>query len=382
MKIAMVSPYSWAHAGGVNNHILGLSAEMVRRGHAVTVIAPDHGEPEGGASFLSAGRSVPVRANGSVARLVLSPAAARRTGDAIRRGAFDVVHVHEPMLPPVSTAAVLAAPNRAVGTFHAAGDRSLIHRASGVLFRGVGARLDARVAVSDSAKELAGAYTPGEYQLVPNGVDLVRFSPGKPRPPIFPGEAPTVLFVGRNEPRKGFDLLLRSLPEVLRGCPGCHIVVVGTGFDKAKVASTLERSVKQKGNGPLPGAAEIMDRIRFAGFVPNDELPAYYAAADIFCAPSLGGESFGIVLLEANACGTPVVCSDIAGYSAVLNATGGGVLFRNGDPADLAQRLIDLLADRKRLLRLGEAGFNGVQEFSWGRIADRIERVYLGGRPA
>ncbi len=365
MRVAVVSPYSWSHPGGVNNHIEGLSRVLADRGHRVTVVAPDSGRTPPGVAFASAGRSLPVPANGSVARVALAPGTSARTAGLMRSGRFDVVHVHEPLVPFVSTAAVLNSPCRVVGTFHAAGEgRNLLYAAARLMFTRVRGRLDRLVAVSDEARSLASRYFPGDYEIIPNGVDLTRFSPESAAPSRFPDSGPVVLFVGRNEPRKGIGVLLGALPELARSVPGVRLVVAGAGFDEEKL---LRR---------LPG--HLRDRVFVAGRVPNEELPGYYAAADVFCAPALGGESFGVVLLESLACGTPVVASDIPGYRAVVERTGGGDTFPAGDEAGLASALQKMLSDGERREALARRGLEGVREFSWEKLAPRLESVYLG----
>lgn len=366
MKLAVVSPYSWAHPGGVNNHIEGLSRELARRGHEITIIAPDSGAAVPGTTFVTAGRSVPVPANGSIARLALLPYTGARVRRALKEGEFDVVHVHEPMVPFVSTNAVMGASGRVVGTFHTAREgRSATHALAKRFMGRVHSRLDALIAVSEPACSLASRYFPGEYRIIPNGVDLGRFAPGGERPASFPSRnGPVVLFVGRNEPRKGIDVLLEAFSEVSVSVPGCRLVVVGSGFEQGKVRRAL--------------AANLRDRVTVVGYVENDELPAYYSAADVFCAPALGGESFGVVLIESIASGTPVVASDIPGYSGVLEKSGGGLLFKAGDPASLAEALTRLLVDDERRLGMADDGLERVKEFSWERLAERLEAVYNG----
>ena len=173
-----------------------------------------------------------------------------------------------------------------------------------------------------------------------------------------------VLFVGRNEPRKGIGVLLDAFVAVARAVPDCRLVVVGAGFEEGKV----KRSVTDG----------LRDRVTVVGFVGNEELPAYYSAADVFCAPALGGESFGVVLIEANASGTAVVASDIPGYSAVIEQTGGGVLFKNGDAENLAESLVDLLGDFAKRRGLAASGLERVKEFSWERLVERLEAAYSG----
>jgi phosphatidylinositol alpha-mannosyltransferase len=366
MKIAIVSPYSWAYPGGVNNHIEGLSRELARRGHTVAIVAPDEGKVIPQTNYLNAGRSLPVPANGSIAHLALLPGARARVRRALEEGAYDVVHVHEPLVPFVSTSAVLSAPGRVVGTFHAAGEgRSALYGLAKGLFGKVHARLDHLIAVSEPARSLASRYFPGDYEIIPNGVDMSRFTPVVKRPARFPaGEGPVVLFVGRNEPRKGIDVLLEAFGEVARNVPGSVLVVVGSGFDEEKVKRGL--------------APEARNRVTVVGFVSNDELPSYYASADVFCAPARGGESFGLVLIEALASGTPVVAADIPGYSGVLEQTGGGLLFKTGDAAGLARALSALLGDEARRSELARVGLERVRKFSWERLAERLEIAYSG----
>lgn len=341
----------------------GLSAELAGRGHQVTVVAPDSGETPRGVEFATAGRSVPVPANGSIARLALSPGTPARLAGLMMRSEFDVVHVHEPLVPFVSTSAVRRARCRVVGTFHSAGEgRNVAYSSARLLCRGVHVRLDRLVAVSPAARSLASRYFPGDYEIIPNGVDVSRFSPVEEKPRGLAGPGPVVLFVGRNEPRKGADVLLRAFPGVARSVPGCRLVIAGGGFDREKVLRGIDRGLR--------------DSVLVAGRVANEHLASYYSAADVFCAPALGGESFGIVLLEAMACGTPVVASDIPGYSAVVARAGGGVLFPAGDPAGLARELKALLRDGRRREELSAAGLDGVREYSWERITSRLEQLY------
>lgn len=358
--IAIVSPYSWAHPGGVNNHVEGLAGQLLAGGHRVTIIAPDEGAVPEGADFATAGRSVPIPANGSTARLALFGGVARRVAEALCSGAFDIVHVHEPVVPFVSTSAIAAARCRLVATFHAASEGGsaaywLGEKAYGNYVR----RIDARIAVSEPARALANRYLPGDYTIVPNGVDLSRFAPVDGSQSTH---APQVLFVGRSEKRKGLSVLLEAFPGVCESVPGVTLKAIGSGLDAGEI----------KGRVP-PG---LRDRVEVLGFVSNEELPAHYAAADVFCAPALGGESFGIVLIESMACGTPVVASDIPGYSAVIGQAGGGVLFANGDAAACARELSGLLNDPQRRQSLREKGLEGVGAFAWEKVARQVEDIY------
>ncbi|MFH1151249.1 MAG: glycosyltransferase family 4 protein [Actinomycetota bacterium] len=368
MRIAMVSPYSWAYPGGVNNHVEGLAGRMLARGHEVWVVAPDappdRPDPGGGVRFVDAGRSVPVPANGSVAHVALAPGTRARVRRALAVMGPDVVHVHEPMVPLVSTAAVTATGARVVGTFHAAGDGgSALYALAGLTRGRLFERLDHRIAVSPPARDLASHYFPGDYEVVPNGVDLSRFTPGLTAPPGFP-PGPVVLFVGRDERRKGLGVLLEAFPVIRQSARDCGLVLAGSGIEERDVARRLPRGL----------AGEVF----VAGYVPNEQLPAYYASSTLFCAPALGGESFGVVLIEAMATGTPVVASDIPGYASVVEQAGGGVLFPRGDSEGLAHEVADLLVDEDRRRELSRRGIEGVKAFSWDRLAPRIEEIYRG----
>lgn len=365
MRVAMVSPYSWAHPGGVNSHVRGLASEMMRRGHSVTIVAPDDGVEVPGAALKSAGRSMPFPANRSVAWLALVPGTGAKVRRALSEGTFDVVHVHEPLVPLVSTAAVRASECRVVGTFHAAGDRrALVYGLARVFYRDVHRRLDRLIAVSESAKSLVLPHFPGDYELIPNGIDIERFSGKRERPENLPAGGPVVLFVGRNEKRKGLSVLLEALPILLREVPDCRLVLVGEGLEDRAVLHGLDGSLRE--------------HVSVLGYVSDGGLPAYYDAADLFCAPALGGESFGVVLLEAMACGTAVLASDIPGYRDVLDQTGGGRLFKTGDPKDLAVNLAMLLKNAGLRGELSANGLEGVRKFFWSHIGDRLEECYCG----
>jgi phosphatidylinositol alpha-mannosyltransferase len=271
------------------------------------------------------------------------------------------VHIHEPLVPSVSTSALRAGAHPLVGTFHAAGSTSVMYSLGRTLFGRATRRLDRRIAVSEAAREMASKYLPGDYEIVPNGVDLARFRP------LAPGAATTtdsleVLFVGRNEKRKGLQVLLDAFRHVGEDVPGCRLKLIGSGL--------IDEDVK----GRLPSG--LRDSVEVLGFVSNEELPGHYAAADVFCAPALGGESFGIVLLEAMASGTPVVASDIPGYASVVEQAGAGALFARGDAGDLAGRLIALLSDAGLREDMRSSGLEGVRQFSWENLAGRLEEVY------
>ena len=291
MKIALVSPYDLSVVGGVNSHIAPLAAHFRERGHDVRIVGPASGEPVmGDANVVVIGRPVPVPASGSVVRIALSPRLSRPVKELLDREQFDVVHVHEPLMPflPITFLRHSDAVN--VGTFHAAKDGgNRLYAYSKRLLRRWFRRLDGKIAVSPAAERLVGRYFPGYYNIIPNGIELDRFTDACPLPELMDGKR-NVLFVGRMEKRKGLKYLLRAFIAVKREMPYARLIVVGDG----RLRAGYERSIREAG----------IEDVIFAGYVPNAELPRYYASADIFCAPNTGNESQGYVLLEAMAAGS------------------------------------------------------------------------------
>ena len=367
MKVGIVVPYSWSFWGAVVEHA-ELQADALRRldvdtrtiigndppGSFTRVLHPRlgrHGHPP--PDVIPVGRSVIVPANGSLPNVVLSPRTVRRVRGALERERFDVLHVHEPLTPAIAVAALALARTPIVATFHAAGDlgwTKLGMPVWGFLLD----RIDERIAVSEAARRSAQAYAPGEYDVVPNGV-LV--------PPVADpgGREHRVVFVGRHEPRKGLAVILRAWPEI-HGRTGARLRVVGADPLAVRLLIARERV-----------DANAVDVL---GFLSQDELTAELVSAKAMAAPSLGGESFGMVLTRAFACATPVVASDIAGYRDVMSSHA-GMLVPPGDPAALVGALVDLLADEERRRSLGTAARRLAEErYSWDQIARRLVTIY------
>ncbi len=364
MRIALVCPYSLAAAGGVQRQVVGLAGALAAAGDDVTVLAPTGSGPlrplvARDVGVVYVGRSIAVPANGSRAPVALSPGTALRTVEALRRLRPDVVHVHEPLAPVVGLAAALAHVAPTVGTFHRAGV-GIGYRAAAPVARRVVRRLDACTAVSEPAGDTLAAVLgrdPG-CDVVWNGVDLDRFARAQP----WPGERQSVLFVGRHERRKGLDVLLDAFTAV----PGdVRLVVVGQG----PLTPSLRR--RCAGDG----------RVEWCGTVPEDELARRLVAATLFVAPSLGGESFGLVLLEAMAAGAAVIASNLPGYRA---AAGDAAYFvPPGNPWALARAIVDLLEHDDRRQALVEAGRLRVLERSFRRLASWYQARYRTlSRPA
>ena len=319
MNVGIVCPYDWTVPGGVANHIGSLAGELRRLGHHVDVLAPAE-RPLDEPGLVGLGGSLPVPYNGSVARIAFGPRAALRVRRAVARGGYDLLHVHEPLSPSVGLLAVAQAKVPVVGTFHASLDRSLALRATSPLLRRAFNRLAARIAVSPSARDTWQRYFGGPIAVVPNGVAAEFYAEPEPLPGYADGN-PTVLFVGRLEPRKGLPYLVRAFLRLKPAFPRLRLLVVGRD----------DRNQREKAMAMVP--PRLRPDVIFVGAVPQADLPSYYASADVFCAPSLGGESFGIVLVEAMAVGLPVVCSDIGGYRDILRDNQEGLLVPARDPA-------------------------------------------------
>lgn len=351
MRIGMVCPYSLSVPGGVQGQVLGLARTLRTMGHDVRVLAPCDGPPpDGGVTPL--GVSIPTAANGSVAPIAPDISAQLRTMRALRDEAFDVVHLHEPLCPgPTQTALVFkTAPT--IGTFHAAGG-SAAYRYLRPLVQKAARRLDLRCAVSDDARDMAVSALGGTYEMVFNGVEVAQYAKATP----WPTEGPTVLFVGRHEPRKGLAVLLEamgSLPADVR------LWVASDGPETAEL--------QQRVAGDL--------RISWLGRISEEEKAARLRGADVFCAPSLRGESFGVVLLEAMAAETVVVASDLPGYANVARHGRDALLVPPGDAAALADALHVALTDAGRTRPLVASGEQRAAEFSMEHLAEVYVDLY------
>ncbi len=360
MKLAIVTASYHPHPGGVAEHVAGSAAALAERGHEVTVLAPGPPLAEDGPEVVRVGRRVPIPWKGASAGVTLGSGLLRRLRALLMPGRFDVVHVHEPLTPLLPAAAVWLAFGNGVpvaATFHAGAESDLPYR---LLRRPLGrvmARIEGRIAVSEVARDLIERYFPGEYAIIPNGVDVSRF-----RPTPRPGTA-TILFVGRLDPRKGVDVLVRAMPGVRARVPEARLLLVGDGPERRRLEQLAARLA--------PGAVVFA-----AGDTPNEALPAWYARADVACFPSTHNESFGIVLLEAMASGRPVVASDTPGYRVLIQDGTNGRHFESRNPADLARVLVDLLSDPARANPLTEAGLRTAQAHRWDRIAPQLEHQY------
>ncbi|MBX5443854.1 glycosyltransferase family 4 protein [Sphaerobacter sp.] len=364
MKILLVSPFDFGYPGGVNEHIMHLDREFRALGHQTRILAPrsdEEGEEDDG-HIYRLGLAVPVPSNGSTARITLSPLISGKVKEFLHDEDFDIIHLHEPLAPTLPLMVLLHSKTVNIGTFHAARSSNLAYLYGKPLLSFFHGKLHARIAVSPSAEEFVSQYFPAVYEIIPNGIDIEQFGPHVPKIHHPHISGPTVLFVGRyNESRKGLKYLLRAIALVRQEFPGVHLLVVGPG-QAWRYDRLLERYE--------------LDNVTFVGAVSKQDLPSYYASADVFCAPSTGRESFGIVLLEAMASGRPVVATNIDGYTAVVRHGVEGLLVEPKNPEALALALVHVLADRELAARLGEAGRRRAEEHSWSVIARRVLDVY------
>jgi phosphatidylinositol alpha-mannosyltransferase len=368
MKILQVSPFDFNVRGGVNEHVRQLDAAFRSAGLETRILAAAsgaEGELDDGHVYRL-GTSLPFPSNGSTARVTISPFVISKVRDFLEREQFDVVHVHEPLAPVLPMAALLYSKALNVATFHAARDFNFWYHYIKAVMDIFVDRLDCRIAVSQVARTSVDSHFPGDYQIVPNGIDLKRFkSDVTPVTEYLDGKR-NILFVGRyDEPRKGFVHLLRAMPTVLRQFPDTRLIVVGSGQYRR-----VWKQVEDLGLGKV---------VTLVGSARAEDLPRYYATCDIYCAPSTGRESFGIVLLEALATGAPVVASNIPGYAGVIDHGETGILTKPADSNDLALSLVRVLADTELRTRLRTNGLLAVQRYGWDAVARQVLSVYERG---
>ncbi|EFU62062.1 MULTISPECIES: glycosyltransferase family 4 protein [Actinomycetaceae] len=361
MKIGIVNPYSWDVPGGVGFHIRDLALKFRSRGHDVRVLTPSSSRdlPDW---ISSAGQSVSVPFNGSVANISVSPAALRRTRRWLADNAFDVVHVHEPVVPSVSMAAAMLSSAPLVGTFHAALGRSVSRAIASAPMRLYMERIGVRIAVSEEARRTLIEHHGGDAVIIPNGVETASFRRASTDSRWMATDSrPVIVFLGRlDEPRKGLSVFAGAIEGVLDKMPGARFLIAGRGD-----APEIRRQVARFG-----------DSVSFLGGISDEEKASLLAGASLYVAPQTGGESFGIVLVEAMAARTAVVASDIPAFRAVLEDGRAGVLFETGSSAALVDQLLGLLADKARLEGLSEAGQRASLQYDWEVVADKVFEVY------
>jgi phosphatidyl-myo-inositol alpha-mannosyltransferase len=360
MRIGMVCPYSFDVPGGVQSHVLQLAAVMHARGHTVSVLGPSSPHVSLPEYFVSAGRAVPIPYNGSVARLQFSPAVHGKVRRWLADGDFDVLHLHEPNAPSLSMWALRMAEGPIVATYHTSTTKSLTLAVFQGVLRPWHEKIVGRIAVSDLARRWQMEALGSDAVEIPNGVDVAYFA-SAPRLDGYPRPDKTVLFLGRyDEPRKGMAVLIEALPGLVERFPRIQLLVVGRGD---------EDELRGK-------AGELASHLRFLGQVDDAAKASALRSADVYCAPNTGGESFGIVLVEAMAAGIPVVASDLHAFRRVLLDGEAGRLVPVEDGAGLAEALVAVLENDVMAERYIAAGANAVRRYDWSVVANQIMRVY------
>lgn len=372
MKIGLVSPYDWRHPGGVNMHLATLARELRDRGHEVRILAPASG-PVKDEGVITMGRPYSVATAGTVVRISLNPRLGRKVQETLAREQFDVIHMHEPMMP-VLPMHVLRHARKVlpdvviVGTFHATRDGgNRLYSYSRRLLKRWFRHLDGKIAVSPPAAQYVSRYFPGFYNIIPNGIDIEHWD----RPDLEPmpeySETMNILYVGRAEKRKGLGVLIRAFGIVNARHPETRLIVVGPDSRSRRRFENSVRNTGRRGIIFVNGGPEG---------VTYDDLPRYHKSAAIFCSPATGHESQGYVLLEAMAASVPVVASNIDGYASVITHGAEGLLVRPKDPNDLASAITTLIRDPARREHLAAEGRIRVEEYGWPRVTQQVLSYY------
>ncbi|GAA4927596.1 glycosyltransferase family 4 protein [Actinoplanes utahensis] len=361
MRIGIVSPYSFDVPGGVQNHIMDLAEALLGLGHEVSVLAPADDDAELPAYVVPAGRAVPLPYNGSVARIAFGPVSTARVRRWLRRGEFDVLHVHEPLSPSLSFLAVLSARGPVVATFHTAMTRSRALSGLQNFLQPVMEKITARIAVSELARKVQVEHLGGGAVEIPNGVAVRKFASAPPLPG-WPGEGGALGFLGRfTESRKGFPLLRTAFVSLAEQRPGLRLLVAGPG-DRDELYDDIPK--------------ELHDRVEFLGLVSEPDKARMLRSVDVYVAPNTGGESFGMILTEAMAAGAAIAASDLDAFRRVLDGGRAGALFPNGDADALARLLGELMDDPARRADLSSCARTVVGAFDWPSVANRVLEVY------
>lgn len=380
MKIAIVSQPYYPIPGGVTEHVWHLGKELERRGHAITVITGG-GLPDDhrGLRVLTIGKQVPVMLNGANVHVTLGWRMRTKLRSIEKREHFDLVHIHSPLDPflPLAASQSMHAPK--VGTYHTYRERSPLFDLFPGYFGNALHKLSAHIAVSKSAASFVQKYYPDTaFHIIPNGIDTKRFTPTPERRerksavwgfttdaqpfPQFRDGTFTLLFVGRIDPRKGARYLFAALPLIAKQLPSFRLLVVGSGW----MRNVYDKFI-------LP---ELLHSVHFTGYVSPEELPRYYRSADVYCSPATGGESFGIVLLEAMASGLPIVASDIEGYHDVVENGKEGLLVPPKSPRHIAEAIVRLARNHEERSRIAAAGREKALQYDWKKVTDQVEEVY------
>jgi len=367
LKIGLVSPYDWSHPGGVSGHIRQLSHHLRLLGHEVRVLAPSSRKDSTDPDFYRIGGVVSVPVNDSVARISLGFNLSRRVHEILDSERFDVLHYHEPFMPALPMSVLQRSTSANVATFHAFAKRNLGYYYGRPFFRPYLRRLHRTIAVSRPARDFLRQYFPSANPaIVPNGIDVDTFRPDHTPIRHLRDELLNVLFVGRLEKRKGLRDLVLGFRELQERVGNVRLIVVGDGPLRSRVEGLISH--------------HHIQNVVMAGYVPEEVKPRYYASADIACFPATGGESFGVVILEAMASGLPVVATEVPGYLSVVEAGVDALTVRPRSPVELGAALTVLARDPNLRARLGASGLTKARRYAWRDIAARVIDVYRNAR--
>lgn len=365
MKIGLVSAYDYSHPGGVINHVSYLGHYLQQLGHEVKIIAPvrKKGTQYFDEDVKPVGRPLPIPYGSTTARIPLSPWLPFQVNKVLDSEKFDIIHLHEPFVPMLCLSTLIASKVTNVGTFHACHERSGMYWLGQPVMQSLSKKLHGKIAVSRSALTYISKYLPADYTIIPNAVDTNHYQQSGPvRNELKDGKL-NILFVGRLEERKGVGHLIKACALVKKDFPGFRLIIAGPGVKLRYYYEMLAKSL-------------IPDQVTFTKFVPFEELPKYYRTADIFCAPATEGESFGIVLLEAMASGTPVVATNIPGYAGVITHGKDGLLAAPQDERAIADALLKMIHDKNLRERIIETGLVTAEKYSWENVSRQLEKYY------
>ncbi|MCK4353282.1 glycosyltransferase family 4 protein [candidate division WOR-3 bacterium] len=357
MKICLISDHYYPHLGGIAEHMYHLGVELRKSGHLVKIItanmdgedAPDESD------VLRIGRSILIPMNRSFCRMTVGYNLSRKLRDIFSHYNFDIIHIHDALGPTLPLLALKYTQAIKFFTFHSGFVKSSAYSVFKKLLSRYFDKIDGLIAVSETAKRCTYPYFPGQYKVIPNGIDIDRFSPKVKGFEKFKSGGPSILFIGRFEPRKGLKYLLQAFPVIHEQFPDSRLIVVGKG--------------RLKGYSFKNG-------ICFERTIPPETIPKYYASCDVFCSPATGGESFGIVLLEAMASGKPVIASDILGYNDVITNERDGLLVEPKNPKAIADAVIRIFTNSDLRNRLSKQGRETALKYSWDKVTKRIENFY------
>ncbi len=371
MKVGLVSPYDFATAGGVNDHVRHLAVQLQRLGHESRIFGPSSRADVGveRARFYRIGTPIAIPANDSVARITLSFHLADQVAEIIERERFDILHFHEPLMPALPITMLRMSTTANVGTFHAFARSNVGYFYGRPFLQPYLGHLHRAIAVSEPARDFVTRYFPHHpVRVIPNGIDLEVYRPGLAPIRHLRDENLNILFVGRLEKRKGLGDLLRAYRAMIARVPNLRLIIVGDGPLRGRVESYVAR--------------HRLSSVVLAGYVPDSVKPRYYNSADIFCAPATGAESFGIVLLEALASGLPVVATEVPGYMSVLEPGRDSITVPPKNWRELAASLVILARDTELRRRLADYALQKARRYSWDRVAGEVVEVYHEARKA